>query len=134
MSFASEVREELCQTLPERKCCRLAECYGILLYCNTFSKREIRIITENLPFARRLPRLFRRTFGLEFDRVWIINVNEGIIPFKKAADKGMIEEERRLFYVGMTRAKDRLTISSHKSVGSKKSRESSFLKNLIFFR
>ena len=72
--------------------------------------------------------------GLEFDRVWIINVNEGIIPFKKAADKGMIEEERRLFYVGMTRAKDRLTISSHKSVGSKKSRESSFLKNLIFFR
>ena len=68
MSFASEVREELCQTLPERKCCRLAECYGILLYCNTFSKREIRIITENLPFARRLPRLFRRTFGLEFDQ------------------------------------------------------------------
>ena len=68
MSFASEVREELCRELPERRCCRLAECYGILLYCNTFRKQEIRIVTENLPFAQRLPKLFRRTFGLEFDQ------------------------------------------------------------------
>lgn len=68
MSFASEVREELCRNLPERKCCRIAECYGILLYCNTFTKQEIRIITENWHFAERLPRLFRRTFGVEFDQ------------------------------------------------------------------
>ena len=67
MSFASEVREELCRSLPDKKCCRLAECYGILLYCNTFSKQEIRIVTENRDFAARLPRLFRKTFGLEFD-------------------------------------------------------------------
>ena len=68
MSFAAEVREELCRTLPDRKCCRAAECYGILLYCNTFSKREIRIVTENRNFAERLPRLFRKTFGVEFDQ------------------------------------------------------------------
>ena len=68
MSFAAEVREELCRTLPTRKCCRAAECYGILLYCNTFSKNEIRIITENKDFAERLPRLFYRTFGLDFDQ------------------------------------------------------------------
>lgn len=68
MSFASEVREELCESIPEKKCCRRAECYGILLYCNTFSKREIRIVTENRSFAERLPRLFRRTFGVEFDQ------------------------------------------------------------------
>ena len=68
MSFASEVREELCRDLPEKRCCRTAECYGILLYCNTFSKREIRIITENRHFSERLPRLFRRTFGVEFDQ------------------------------------------------------------------
>lgn len=68
MSFASEVREELCRTIPTKKCCRVAECYGILLYCNTFSKDEIRIITENKHFAERLPRLFRRTFGVEFDQ------------------------------------------------------------------
>lgn len=68
MSFASEVREELCRILPERRCCRAAECYGILLYCNTFSKSEIRIITENRNFAELLPRLFRKTFGLDFDQ------------------------------------------------------------------
>lgn len=68
MSFAAEVREELCRTLPDRKCCRAAECYGILLYCNTFSKREIRIVTENRNFAERLPRLFWKTFGVEFDQ------------------------------------------------------------------
>ncbi len=68
MSFASEVREELCRTIPEKKCCLTAECYGILLYCNTFSKREIRIVTENRAFAGLLPRLFRRTFGVDFDQ------------------------------------------------------------------
>jgi hypothetical protein len=68
MSFASEVREELCRILPEHRCCRAAECYGILLYCNTFSKDEIKIVTENRSFAELLPRLFHRTFGLDFDQ------------------------------------------------------------------
>ncbi len=68
MSFASEVKEELCAILPDRRCCRAAECYGILLFCNTFSSREIRIITENRNFAEKLPRLFWKTFGVEFDQ------------------------------------------------------------------
>ncbi len=68
MSYASEVREELCRSIPEKQCCRLAECYGILLYCNTFTRREIRVVTEHRSFAERLPRLFRRTFGVDFDQ------------------------------------------------------------------
>jgi hypothetical protein len=68
MSFASEVREELCRVVPEHRCCRAAECYGILLYCNTFSKDEVKIVTENRSFAELLPRLFHRTFGLDFDQ------------------------------------------------------------------
>ena len=68
MSFASEVREELCRILPEKCCCRFAECYGILLFCNTFAKNEIKIVTESRSFAELLPRLFRRTFGLDFDQ------------------------------------------------------------------
>ncbi len=67
MSFASEVREELC-FLPDKKCCLTAQCYGILLYCNTFTKQEIRIVTENRSFAALVPRLFRRTFGVDFDQ------------------------------------------------------------------
>lgn len=67
MSFSSDTKAELCQPKPDRKCCAIAESYGVLLYCNTFSAREIRIITGSDAFAARLPRLFRRAFGLTFD-------------------------------------------------------------------
>ncbi len=48
--------------------------------------------------------------GLEYDTVYIADVNEEIIPHKKAAQPAEIEEERRLFYVAMTRAKNHLYI------------------------
>ena len=67
MSFSSDTKRELCAARPEKKCCALAECYGVLLYCNTFSAKEIRIITASGDFAQRLPRLFRKAFGLSFD-------------------------------------------------------------------
>ena len=41
--------------------------------------------------------------GLEYDQVYILNVNEGSIPYRKAVLAPAVEEERRLFYVGMTR-------------------------------
>ena len=43
--------------------------YGVLLYGNTFTPGEIRIITENGDFAARLPKLFQKAFGVKFDRV-----------------------------------------------------------------
>ena len=57
MSFSSRAKAELCQLRIDRKCCAIAESYGVLLYCNTFSAREIRIITASPDFAARLPRL-----------------------------------------------------------------------------
>ena len=48
--------------------------------------------------------------GLEYRRVYILNVNEGSIPYRKAVLSEAVEEERRLFYVGMTRAKEELTL------------------------
>lgn len=48
--------------------------------------------------------------GLEYDKVYIMNVNEGSIPYKKAVLVEALEEERRLFYVGMTRAKKELML------------------------
>ena len=69
MSFASHVRAELCRTPVQRLCCARAECYGILLYCNTFHVDEVRIITESGDLAGRLPRLFQRAFGIRFDRL-----------------------------------------------------------------
>lgn len=46
--------------------------------------------------------------GLEYDVVFIPDVNEGIMPYKKAVLPDEVEEERRMFYVGMTRAKKQL--------------------------
>ena len=69
MSFSSETKEELCRVGLSRECCALAEAYGVLLYCHTFDRREIRIITAGDGFAQRLPRLFRRVFALNFDHV-----------------------------------------------------------------
>ncbi len=67
MSFSSNAKAELCQAKIEKKCCAVAESYGVLLYCNTFSPREIRIITASEDFALRLPKLFKKAFNLSFD-------------------------------------------------------------------
>lgn len=67
MSFSSDAKAELCSQKIEKRCCAIAESYGVLLYCNTFSPDEIRIITASPDFARRLPKLFKKAFGVTFD-------------------------------------------------------------------
>ena len=67
LSFAARAKAELCRVKTTKKCCAAAECYGALLYCNSFTSREIRVITGSAEFAERLPRLFRRAFGFGFD-------------------------------------------------------------------
>ncbi len=53
--------------------------------------------------------------GLEFPVVFIIGIEEGILPYFKAVDdEAEMHEERRLFYVGMTRAKDILCLNGVK--------------------
>ncbi len=67
MSFASEVKRELCRTPIQRKCCALAESCGVLLYAGGFSSSEARIVTESEEFALRLPKLFQKAFSVRFD-------------------------------------------------------------------
>ena len=67
MSFSYNVKSELCRAPLGHRGCVLAECYGILLYCHTFSPMGIRIVTEHPDFAARLPKLFKKAFSLEFD-------------------------------------------------------------------
>ncbi len=57
---------------------------------------------------------FHAAKGLEFDVVYIIDANEGITPHKKAIVVEDVEEERRMFYVAMTRAKEYLHVFSVK--------------------
>ena len=67
MSFSYSTKEELCKIKLNSKCCAIAECYGVLLYCNTFSAREIKIITGNEKFAQRLNEQFFKAFSISFD-------------------------------------------------------------------
>jgi len=69
--------------------------------------------------------------GLEFDTVYVIAANEGAIPYKKAQIDDEIEEERRLFYVAMTRAKKQLTIIYPKEKNGKAVKPSRFVSELF---
>lgn len=69
--------------------------------------------------------------GLEFKEVFLVDVNEGNIPYKKASAQADFEEERRLFYVGMTRAKDKLHIFYVKERYGKEQEPSQFLDGLL---
>lgn len=69
--------------------------------------------------------------GLEFDTVFIIQTNEGRIPYQKSLKEENEEEERRLFYVGMTRAKELLQITYVKQKNGKTKEPSRFIDELL---
>lgn len=65
--------------------------------------------------------------GLEYEHVYIVDVNEGVMPYKKAVLDQDLEEERRMFYVGMTRAKKKLHLFSVKQLNGKDADISRFI-------
>ncbi len=69
--------------------------------------------------------------GLEFHTVFILDANEGKIPYKKARTDAQTEEERRLFYVAMTRAKEKLTVCYVKTKSGKETAPSRFVDELL---
>ena len=77
ISFSAAAKAEVCRVFPQKRCCALAQCFGVLLFCNSFSTDGIRIITESREFAQMLPKLFKKAFGLSFD----------ILPDEDAAGK-----------------------------------------------
>jgi DNA helicase-2/ATP-dependent DNA helicase PcrA len=69
--------------------------------------------------------------GLEFDAVFILEANEGMTPYKKAVKPEEIEEERRMFYVAMTRAREHLHIYEVKEYYNKELEPSRFLSEIV---
>ena len=69
MSYAYDVKAELCKAPLSRGCCAVAEGCGVLLYASAFSAAEVRIVTENDEFIARLPKLFQKAFGVKFDEL-----------------------------------------------------------------
>ena len=67
LSFSASAKAEVCREFPQNRCCALAECFGILLFCNSFHRDGIKIITESQDFGTILPKLFKKAFSLGFD-------------------------------------------------------------------
>jgi DNA helicase-2/ATP-dependent DNA helicase PcrA len=97
-----------------------------------------RMIEEYQEELKNLPRDKRQTKGvrlmtmhsskgLEFDTVYIIDAVEGINPYKKAKTAAELEEERRMFYVAMTRARHELNIYAPKTIAGKNKKPSRYI-------
>ena len=67
ISFSGNAKAEICRSIPQKRCCALAECFGILLFCNSFNGEGIRIVTECHELSQLLPKLFKKAFGVTFD-------------------------------------------------------------------
>ena len=69
VSFSGSAKAEVCRSLPQKGCCALAQCFGVLLFGNSFGYEGIKLITESREFGELLPRLFKKAFGLTFDLI-----------------------------------------------------------------
>ena len=69
VSFSGSVKAEICRAFPQKRCCAIAECFGIFLYGNSFGAGGIRIVTESKELAARLPKLLNKAFSFGFDQV-----------------------------------------------------------------
>jgi len=67
ISFSGNAKADICRSFPQKNCCAVAQCFGILLFCNSFTADGIRIVTESREFASFLPKIFKKAFGVTFD-------------------------------------------------------------------
>lgn len=67
MSFAADTKNEMCKSIPQRSCCRKAECYGLLLFGRSFSRASVSMVTENAAVAHRLAQLAAQVAGAIVD-------------------------------------------------------------------
>lgn len=97
-----------------------------------FSDRLLQLVADN--YEPRLDVVTLSTIhaakGLEWDHVWLIGVNEGLLPTVFAKDTAQVAQEQRLLYVGITRAKSSIVLSWCASVNGRPALSSRFLKSL----
>lgn len=79
-------------------------------HINEFPKKKRKLNLKNLSVMT-----FHASKGLEFDEVFLPDVNEGKVPGRMIVNSKAIEEERRLFYVAVTRAKEKLFVLAIKN-------------------
>jgi DNA helicase-2/ATP-dependent DNA helicase PcrA len=103
-----------------------------MVYIEDFTRelKERRQKTKDEPQEGVLLSTMHGAKGLEYDTVFIMDVVEGLVPYKKAVKKADIAEERRMLYVAMTRAKECLYIMLPEEHNNKKCDHSRFLSYL----
>lgn len=80
----------------------------------TFSVLHASEVEQSALFKGKIPVMtLHQAKGLEFDYVYMAGCNEDVFPSRRSVKEGYLEEEKRLFYVGMTRAKKKLYLSYH---------------------
>ncbi len=80
----------------------------------SFSALHYSEIEQSTLFKDKIPIMtIHQAKGLEFDHVYMMGCNEGIFPLRKSVEEGLLAEEKRLFYVGMTRARKNLYLTYH---------------------
>lgn len=117
-----------------QECTRKIPSYNEWMQCISTNKKDENKILKNTTYQDTKYHVQVCTMhsckGLEFDNVLLIDVNEGMIPYSKTDTKEEIEEERRLFYVAVTRAKQRLFISYLKKRYDRTLQPSRFIREL----
>lgn len=93
-------------------------------------KEKLKKATEKAPADAVNILTFHGCKGLEFDSVYIPDCSEGLAPHRKAGKPDELEEERRMFYVAMTRAREKLTLSRSDKRHGKQMTPSRFIKEL----
>jgi len=109
VSFSAGAKAEICKVFPQKNCCALAQCFGILLFCNSFGSDGIRIITESREFAILLPKLLRKAFSMTFDVIpeedtpgkLIFQINDGEKIRRIMAAFGFSPEETLALHVNL---------------------------------
>lgn len=85
------------------------------------------VMEKNLENTKVYLYTFHASKGLEFEHVFLPNINDGIVPYGKKLSQDELEEERRMFYVALTRSSENLFITYVDS-GTKKDTISPFIK------
>lgn len=88
-------------------------------------KRQQEMMTDCVSLAT-----LHSSKGLEYPIVFLLDVNEEIMPYKKAVLDADLQEERRMFYVGITRAKEALYVNSVKKYNGKEVEPSRFVEEM----
>ncbi len=102
-----------------------------ILYCDVQKDKKNDIMEQGVEGVEGVTlTTFHSAKGLEFKIVFIISVIEGLVPYELSKTESEIEEERRLFYVGITRAKETLYLSVIKTRYDKDVENSRFIKNI----